>query len=220
MDIWDNAEHLNTFTFNRWLKKPLYISFLFYCFSPKHKCHFYLCSYQHRTGGHRLPFLVPVTTASLRNLGPLCAIVLSYGKCGPLLTPSIHWVSCVRLPRPVFIFFTFCLHPPYRIFLTSTKSVQKRGWHYLSCWEDTQWQMHLRLFRNVLLRLCLVLPCGLSFGAVLNSQLSIRSAERSFFPPSKQRGTSINSKLSSLFNGHCLWQISLLQLEKRLKERL
>lgn len=94
-------------------------------FFPKqwegHKCHFYLCSYQHWTGGHRLPFLVPATTASLRNLGPPCTIVLSYRKCGSLLTPSIHLVSCVRLPCPVFIFFAFCLHPPYRIFLTSTK---------------------------------------------------------------------------------------------------
>lgn len=85
------------------------------------KCHFYLCSYQHWTGGHRLPFLVPTTSASWRNLGPPRTIVLSYRKCGSLLTPSIHWVSCVRLPRPVFIFFAFCLYPPNRTFLTSTK---------------------------------------------------------------------------------------------------
>lgn len=98
-------------------------------FFPKrwegHKCHIYLCSYQHWTGGQRLPFLVPVTTASLRNLGPPCTIVLSYRKCGSLLTPSIHWVSCVRLPRPVFIFFAFCLRPLYRIFLTSTKPYKR-----------------------------------------------------------------------------------------------
>lgn len=99
-------------------------SFLFVLVSFLQKCsefHFYLCSYQPWTGGHRLPFLVPGTTASLRNPGPLCTIVLSCRKCSPLLTPSIHWVSCVRLPRPVFIFFAFCLRPPYRIFLTSTE---------------------------------------------------------------------------------------------------
>lgn len=105
--------------------KPVTVATPGCCFFPKrgegHKCHIYLCSYQHWTGGHRLPFLVPVTTASLRNLGPPCTIVLSYRKCGSLLTPSIHWVSCVRLPRPVFIFFAFCLRPLHRIFLTSTK---------------------------------------------------------------------------------------------------
>lgn len=83
------------------------------------------CSYQHWTEGHRLPFLVPVTTAFLRNLGPPCTIVLSYRKCGSLLTPSIQWVSCVRLPCPVFIFFAFLLHPPNRILLTFTKPYKR-----------------------------------------------------------------------------------------------
>lgn len=78
------------------------------------------------------PSLSPGLQPSLRNLGPLCTIVLSCRKCGPLLTPSIHWVSCVRLPRPVFICFAFCLRPPYRIFSDIPRAACKeRGWHYL-----------------------------------------------------------------------------------------
>lgn len=119
-----------------WVTKATSGCFVFPKQWERHKCHFYLCSYQHRAGGHRLPFLVPATTASLRNLGPLRTIVLSYRKCGSLLTPSIHWVSCVRLPRPVFIFFAFCLYPPYRIFVTSNQTAQKRGWHYLLYWVE------------------------------------------------------------------------------------
>lgn len=91
-----------------------------------HKCHYYLCSYQQRTGGHRLPFLVPANAAVLRNLGPLCTIVLSYRKCGWLLTPSIHWVSCVRLPHPVFIFSAFCLHLLIGIFFLNRHPKRKK----------------------------------------------------------------------------------------------
>lgn len=91
----------------KWVTKATSGCFPFPKHWEGHKCHFYLCSYQYWTGGHRLPFLVPASTASFRNLGPTLTIVLSYRKYGSLLTPSIHWVSCVRLPRPVFIFFTF-----------------------------------------------------------------------------------------------------------------
>lgn len=52
--------------------------------------------------------------------------MLSCRKRGRLLTPSIHWVSCVRLPRPVFIFFAFCLRPPYRIFSDIPRTALQR----------------------------------------------------------------------------------------------
>lgn len=188
-----------------------------------HKCHFYLCSYQHWTGGHGLPFLVPATTASLRNLGPPLTIVLSYRKYGSLLTPSIHWVSCVRLPRPVFIFFAFCLYPPYRIFLTSTKPYKREDGTISTigrrCSTVTNASLSLRGYTSPTMKGSALSYCDLSLGVALNSQVSIRSAEKSFSPPKPKR-TSINFKLSSPFNGHCLWQISLLHLEKRLKERL
>lgn len=139
------------------------------CFvSPKqwegHKCHFYLCSYQPWTRGHRLPFLVPVTTASFRNLGPPLTIVLSFRKYGSLLTPSIHWVSCVRLPRPVFIFFAFCLYPPYRIFLTSTKPYKGEDGTISTI--GRRWRMHLYLCSNIPHPLWKILP-GLTVTCLL-----------------------------------------------------
>lgn len=127
IQLWNERFHL-PFALQfliKWVTKETSECFVFPKQWEGHKCHFYLCSYQHWTGGHRLPFLVPATTASLKNLGPLLTIVLSYRKYGSLLSPSIHWVSCVRLPRPVFIFFAFCLYPPYRIFLTSTKPYKR-----------------------------------------------------------------------------------------------
>lgn len=124
-------------------------------------------SYQSWTGGHRLPFLVSVTTASFRNLGPPLTIVLSNRKYGSLLTPSIHWVSCVRLPCPVFIFFAFCLCPPYRAFLTSTKPF--RGWYYLSDGEECS-SVHLYLHGHTLHSGFCILPWQLP----QNSHVSIR----------------------------------------------
>lgn len=124
-----------------------------------HKCHFYLCSYQPWTGGHRLPFLVLVTTVSFRNLGPPLAIVLSYRKYGSLLTPSIHWVSCVRLPCPVFIFFAFCLYPPYRIFLTSTKLYKGEDGTISTIWRTYSTLTNLYLIRDIPLPPWRILPC-------------------------------------------------------------
>lgn len=113
-DAWHNFE-MNALAFSllalrfsvKWVTKATSGCFAFPKQRARHECHFYLCSYQPWTGGHRLPFRVPATTASFRNLGPPLTIVLSYRKYGSLLTPSIHWVSCVRLPRPVFIFLAF-----------------------------------------------------------------------------------------------------------------
>lgn len=84
-----------------------------------------LLSVLDRRTGAALP--CPCYYRPLRNLGPLLTIVLSYRKCSSLLTPSIHWVSCVRLPRPVFIFFCFfvCIHPK-GFFLLQPKHTKER----------------------------------------------------------------------------------------------
>lgn len=219
----------------------LYTSFALLLFSFIQKCteyHPYLCSYQCWNGGRRLPFLVPGTTASWRNLGPLWTIVLSCRKCGPLLTPSIHWLSCVRLPRPVFIFFAFCLRPPYRISPTSPEKTCRRedgtisaagkggGWGvgvasqgWLTCIFTTQGIFALcsSLIRNAAWT-CVFWQSFLNSPSLyqVDGKELHRPPAHPTPPPTttthrKQR-TSINSKLSSPFNGHCLWQISLLQL--------
>lgn len=113
--------------------------------------------------------------------GPPRTIVLSYRKYGSLLTPSIHWVSCVRLPRPVFIFFAFCLYPPYRSFRTSTKKYKREDGTISNYWEDTGIVISSEIHFSLPSRTQPFSYCDLSFGVAINFRLSIRSAEKT--PP-------------------------------------
>lgn len=189
----------------------LFLSVSFLRSSTKYR--FYLCPYQRWTGGHRLPFLVPGTTASLRNLRPLCTIVLSCRNCSlPAFTGfpvSGYHVLCL------FSLLFVCIHP-IGFSLTSPEQRAKREDGTISAAGErphSAVSTHLHLCRGIS-TLAVPHPAAWPafFGRVfefpslyqLDGTPSPLPPTHSPTHPTKARRTSVNSKLSSRFNGHCL----------------
>lgn len=134
-----------------------------------------------------------LTAHSQHSLGFLCQVT----------------ASCVY-------FLCFLSSSPHRYFLTSTKIKKKKGWHCLYGYIDHCVFISSEVYLYLHEGFGLVRPAN--WHCFQFSSLLLADSRNFFLTKSKK--TPINFKLSSPINGHCLWKISLLQLKKRLKERL
>lgn len=112
---------------------------------------------------------VRFTAHSQHSLGFLCQVTM----------------SCVY-------FLCFLSASTLQDFSDIHQTIEKRGWHYLSYWEEVFHSDECIFISSGIYfshreGLCVVLLCGLYFGVALNSQVSIRSAERSFSPPKPKK---------------------------------
>lgn len=126
---------------------------------------------------------VRFTAHSQHSLGFLCQVTM----------------SCVY-------FLCFLSVSTLQDFSNIHQTIQRRGWHYLNYLEDvfyTDESLSHQGYTSPTMKDFALSYCGLSFGVALNSEVSIRSVEKTFSPP-KHKRTSINFKLGSSFNGHCL----------------
>lgn len=118
-----------------------------------------------------------LTAHSQHSLGFLCQVT----------------TSCVY-------FLCFLSLFPHRYFFKHPEKIKKKGWSRL-CWGIlTTASLSLPL-SGIFVPPWRILPIDIAF----NPQVSFWLAERTFPLYPNQKKPSINFKLSSPFNGHCLW---------------